>query len=485
MKTPSASRTSRLFAQFVRIGTLFVFAAGVVASAGQADRPNIVFILVDDLRWDALGCMGHPIARTPNIDRIAKEGALFRNFFVSIPLCSPSRASFLTGQYAHTHKVVDNADNAALSHRLVTFPRLLHDAGYETAYVGKWHMGMDDSSRPGFDHWVSFKGQGAYLDPVINVDGNSSKVNGYMTDILNEHAVNFVKATHQKPFLLYLSHKSVHGPFTPAERHKDLFTDATFPIPPSLNDTLEGKPALTRKVAEDASANGKKKKKKTATREAALDSEANHFNIARNQLRAMAAVDEGVGRILEALEITSQLDNTLIIFTSDNGFFWREHGLGDKRWAYEESIRDPLLMRYPRLIKPGTVLEQFALNIDIAPTLLDLAGTPVPKSIHGKSLLPLFKKSKPPWRKSFLTEYFHEKGFPRTPTWQAARTDRWKYIHYTELEGMDELYDLKADPYELANLINNKSSQSPLKELKAELARLLKETAAPQPQSRN
>src|SRR5437762_9814452 len=208
-------------------------------------RPNIIFILVDDLRWDALGCMGHPFVKTPNIDRIAREGALFRNFFVSIPLCSPSRGSFLTGQYPHTHGVIDNADHSALSHKLVTFPRLLHDAGYETAYVGKWHMGNDDSPRPGFDRWVSFRGQGVYEDPSINVDGKASKVSGYMTDILNEQALSFIKEEHKKPFVLYLAHKAVHGPFTPADRHKTLYANDPIKSAPSLTDSLEGKPAAT------------------------------------------------------------------------------------------------------------------------------------------------------------------------------------------------------------------------------------------------
>ena len=204
---------------------LSALAISLVGIAATSPRPNIIFILVDGLRWDGLGCTGHPFVKTPNIDRIGREGVLFKNFFVSIPLCSPSRGSFLTGQYAHTHGVIDNGDHSALSHKLVTFPRLLHDAGYETAYVGKWHMGTDDSPRPGFDRWVSFKGQGTYEDPTINVDGQASKVTGYMTDILNEHALNFVKAEHKKPFVLYLAHKAVHGPFTPAERHKDLYSD--------------------------------------------------------------------------------------------------------------------------------------------------------------------------------------------------------------------------------------------------------------------
>ena len=446
---------------------LSALAISLVGIAATSPRPNIIFILVDDLRWDGLGCTGHPFVKTPNIDRIGREGVLFKNFFVSIPLCSPSRGSFLTGQYAHTHGVIDNGDHSALSHKLVTFPRLLHDAGYETAYVGKWHMGTDDSPRPGFDRWVSFKGQGTYEDPTINVDGQASKVTGYMTDILNEHALNFVKAEHKKPFVLYLAHKAVHGPFTPAERHKDLYSDTPFKPAPSAQDSLEGKPVLTRSI-QSAGAEKKPKREKKAKQ----GNGGGAGGIARNQLRAMAAVDEGVGQLFQALEKPGQLDNTLIVFSSDNGYFWGEHGLGDKRWAYEESIRDPLLMRYPKLIKAGTTLDQLVLNIDIAPTFLELAGARVPKSVQGRSLLPLFKDAKTPWRKAFLTEYFQEKQATRVPSWQAVRTGHWKYIQYADLQGMDELYDIQADPYEMKNLIKKASAQRVLKELQAELKRL-------------
>jgi N-acetylglucosamine-6-sulfatase len=450
---------------------IFAFAAVTALSlASAAERPNIVFVLVDDLRWDALGCMGHPFVKTPNIDRIAKEGALFKNFFVSIPLCAPSRGSFLTGQYAHTHGIIDNTERSALSHKLVTFPRLLHDSGYETAYVGKWHMGTDDTPRPGFDRWVSFKGQGVYVDPMLNIDGMASKTPGYITDLLNEQALKFVRAGHTKPFALYLAHKAVHGPFTPADRHKDLYADAEFKPAASANDSLEGKPALTRPL-ENApkKKTGEKKGKKAGEKQVPA-----FGGLARNQLRALAAIDEGVGQLLQALQEAKQLDNTLFIFSSDNGYFWGEHGLGDKRWAYEESIRDPLLIRYPKLIKPSITFDQFVLNIDVAPTILEAAGVPVPSSVQGRSLLPLLKDPKTPWRDSFLTEYFQEKAFQRTPTWQAVRTDRWKYIHYPDLEGMDEVYDLKADPYEMRNLI--KASTAPIAQLKAELEKRLKET---------
>lgn len=457
---------------------LTVFGLGVHGADTPA-RPNVVFILVDDLRWDSLSCMGHPVAKTPNIDRIAKEGALFKNFFVTIPLCSPSRSSFLTGQYAHTTGITHNGDNAKHSHELITFPRLLHDAGYETAFVGKWHMGTDDSPRPGFDRWVSFKGQGVYENPAINVDGKSSKVNGYMTDILNGFALGFVKQQHKKPFVLYLAHKALHGPFTPAERHKDLYAGAKLPLPPNHRDSLKGKLALSREPASTNLAVRARTKKRSARKTAPLDGNSNrHEEIMLQQLRALAAVDEGVGQLLQVLEASGQLDNTLVIFTSDNGYFWGEHGLGDKRWAYEESIRDPLLMRYPRLIKAGMVLEPLVLNVDIAPTALELAGAPIPQSIQGRSLVSLFKNPKTPWRNSFLTEYFLERGFPRVPSWQAVRTERWKYIHYTELDSLDELYDLKNDPYELKNAIQQSSVKSTLKTLQAELAKLLEETGA-------
>ncbi len=446
---------------------LLMFCALTTSGAQPFPRPNIVFILVDDLRWDALGVAGHPFVKTPNIDRIAKEGVTFRNTFVTTPLCSPSRASFLTGQYAHKHNIVGNEKPQILnplSFKLTTFPMLLQRAGYETAYIGKWHMGNDDAPRPGFDRWVSFKGQGVYNDPVINFDGKAEKVPGYMTDLLSDHAVEFVKRRRAKPFMLYLAHKAIHGPFTPAERHKDLYADQAIKRAPNAQDMLEGKPMLRRTVGE---------------RPAARPGGGPNGELIRNQMRCLTAIDEGVGRLLKVLEETAQLDNTVIIFTSDNGYFWGEHGLGDKRAAYEESIRVPLFVRYPKMIKPsgaGATREQAALNVDIAPTLLELAGAPIPKEMHGRSLAPLFKGDSPKWRDAFLTEYFAEERFPNIASWRAVRATRWKYIHYTELEGADELYDLKADPGEMKNLIADPGAQQALKEMKRELQRLLKET---------
>ena len=446
-----------------------------IFSAPAADvlRPNIVFVLVDDLRWDALSCTGNKIAKTANIDRIAKEGALFKNFFVTLPLCAPSRAAFLTGQYAHKNGVIDNSNRNELSHKLVTFPKLLRDTGYETAYIGKIHMGNDDSPRPGFDRWVSFKGQGVYENPLMNFDGKEMKMTGYMTDILNSNAVAFVNKEHTKPFVLYLAHKAVHGPFTPAERHKNLYADAKVSRPPSIDDSLEGKPVLTR----DADAAAPKKQKKAAKAAAKSEAKADKKfppGTMLQQLRALAAIDDGVGQIFAALEKTKQLDNTIFIFSSDNGYFWGEHGLGDKRWAYEESIRDPLLVRYPKLVKAGMKIDAMVLNIDLAPTLLELGGAKIPKEVQGQSFLPLFQGEKAKWRDSALFEYFKD-GNNRTPTWQAVRTERWKYIQYKDLSDMDELYDLKKDPFEMKNLASDSSATKMLKEMKAELAKLQKQ----------
>jgi len=431
------------------------------ADSGRSNRPNIAFILVDDMRWDALGCTGQPFVKTPGIDRLAREGALFSNFFVTTPLCSPSRASFLTGRYVHAHGVLTNQDNNVLSHQLVTFPKLLHDAGYETAYIGKWHMGDDDSPRPGFDRWVSFKGQGVYVDPQINVDGQAEKRTGYITDLLSDFAVEFVKKPHAGPFALYLSHKAVHAPFTPAERHKGLYADDSIPRSPNIEDNLEGKPALTRLV------DGKPLVRQGT---AAIE------KLIRNQLRDLTAVDEGVVRILKALEESGQLDNTMVVFTSDNGYFWGEHSLGDKRWAYEESIRGPLIIRYPKLIKAGTRIAEDALNVDLAPTFLALAGVSPPENMHGRSLLPLLQGTAKEWRKSILFEYFGDIAHPRTPNWQAVRTARWKYVHYTDIKGMDEIYDLQEDPYELKNRIGDPAAASTLREMSEELQQQLRQT---------
>lgn len=476
---PSRRRFTRLGRSVCLLTTAF---ACLLLSPGLRavplpERPNIIFILTDDLRWDE---MDYPFVRVPNIQRIARDGVRFANAFVTTPLCSPSRASILTGQYAHIHGITDNTDRSTRSHELLTFPRMLHDAGYETAFIGKWHMGLDDNARPGIDHWVGVKGQGSYLDPEFNVNGKRERIPGYFTDILNRFALEFVKRKHAKPYLLYISHKAVHpdlvqnadgslsdpsaGKFIPAERHKQLYAGATIPHRANYGSSAEGKPALLRPIAGVAPLGPK-----TGTDDETI----------RNRLRMLASVDEGMGQILEVLKSQGQLDNTLIVFTSDEGYFYGEHGLSvERRLAYEESARIPLFARWPKLIKPGSTIDEMALSIDMTATLLEIGRVPAAKDMRGRSLIPLLRGEHVRWRKSILIECFSDTVFPRMSKmgYQCVRTEQWKYIHYVDLDGMDELYDLHADPFEMMNVIGQPDARPALDEMKAELDRLMRAT---------
>lgn len=395
------------------------------------------------------------------MDRIASEGARFLNAFVTTPLCSPSRASFLTGQYVHKHGILDNSERGPQSHELRTFPQLLQAAGYETAFIGKWHMsGKDDSARPGFDHWISFRGQGRYVNCELNRNGNRGVSEGYITDILSQEAVDFIRTRRNKPFALCLCHKAIHGPFEPAARHRSLYSNSKIEPAPSQADDLSGKPVLA-----EAERNSGRAMKVASTPEDTI----------RNMARCLASVDEGLGLILDALRETGQLDQTFIVLAGDNGYFYGEHRLGDKRKAYEEGIRIPFLIRYPPLVAARSTPRQMVLNVDLAPTVLQVAGAPVPGTLHGRSILPLLQSPRAPWRESILTEYFVDPGFPATPKWQSIRTLQWKYIHYPDLSGKDELYDLKSDPHEMKNLIARK--ENVVKRMQAELKRLLAATA--------
>ncbi len=450
----------------------------------RADRnlapPNILVVVLDDVRFDDFGFAGHPFVRTPNFDRVANEGMRFGNAFTPIPLCSPNRACILTGKYAHSHGIIDNKDRGRQSHELVTFPMALNRSGYETAFIGKWHMGLDDTPRPGFDEWLSFRGQGNYFDPEVNDNGKPSKLRGYATDILSQRVASFIGRERDRPFLAYLSHKAVHpnlfqdadgsirhvpadGGFTPPRRLACLYEDDPVPRRPNASSYGQGKRALERRI-EGVPPLGPT----TGTPD----------HVVRNRLRILTAADEAFAGILQVIEETGQGDNTVIVLTSDHGYFYGEHGLNEeRRLAYEESIRVPLAVRWPARVAHGSEADAFALSVDIGPTLLELAGAEPLPGTHGRSLVPVLEGCLPrDWRRSVLVEYFSDAVWPRTVTmgYRAVRTGRWKYIGYTELEGMDELYDLENDPYEMRNLVDELGLAETRATLQAELHRLLR-----------
>lgn len=417
------------------------------AEAGAGPR-NIVFILSDDHRFDFMGF--HPRApeflETPGLDRMAAEGAHLANAFVNTALCSPSRASILTGRYPHEHGVVDN--QSALKPGATFFPQILDRAGYATAFIGKWHMGEHTADpQPGFDHWVSFEGQGVYFDPELNIDGKRRQTEGYITDILTDHALEWLETVRggEAPFFLYLSHKAVHSEFEPAPRHAGRFADLEIPYPATMANTdanYDGKPLWVR--AQRSSWHGV---------DYLFHGAMTFDEFYRSYAETLLALDDSVGRVLDYLEESGLAESTLVIYASDNGFLHGEHGLIDKRHAYEESMRIPLLAWAPGTIAPGTRIDEMVLNVDIAPTILDLAGAAIPAEMSGRSFLPLLHGRSPEWRDEFHFVYYWEFPFPHTPTVLALRGERWKYIFYHGVWDTNELYDLQADPFETRNLI--------------------------------
>ena len=426
----------------------------------RGEHPNITLVLVDDLAAGVVGRSSRfPFLETPHIDALAREGASFPNSFVPTSVCSPSRASLLTGTYPHTHGVLIN-DVKDLGAEPPNFPSLLKRAGYETGFVGKWHM---DNARSGprldFDTWLSFAGQGVYDNPVLNENGLEYRAHGYVTDLLSSYAAEWVQRPRERPFCLILSHKAMHVPFEAAARHRFAFAGARLPEPANFNETFAGKPAWQRRYKLCGLGPDTWDACDPDDIPASLPLEP--WNAQDHELltylRTLLAVDDGVGLLREALESVGQLDNTLVIFTSDNGFLLGAHRLFDKRVMYEESLRVPLLLRYPKRITAGTAPTEMVSSLDLAPTVLELAGVTVPNTVQGRSLWPLLqadpKAKEIAWRDALLYEYFQEYG-PGVPTILGVRTERYKYVTYPELpDDIGELYDLKKDPGELRNLI--------------------------------
>lgn len=462
---------------------LLLFLTLLVSLGGrlQATPRNIVFILTDDHRFDAMGFTGHPFLETPNLDSIARNGVHLPNAFVTTALCSPSRASVLTGQYAHKHGVVDN--NNPVREDLVFFPQLLQKSGYKTAFFGKWHMGGEgDDPQRGFDRWVSFRGQGNYWPDrrgtpaakgkqtqppmTLNVDGKSVPQRGYITDELTDYALGWLSTVpKEQPFFIYLSHKAVHGEFVPADRHRGRYKDQPLPIPASRNKHLHAPMWVQNQ------------RNSWHGVDFPYHSDLDIAEYYRSYCETLLAVDESVGRVLAVLKERGQLEDTLVVYMGDNGFAWGEHGLIDKRTAYEWSMRVPLMMQCPSALKPSTVVKQVVANIDIAPTLLEVAGvtTNLP-SFDGQSFWSLIQGKNVPWRTELLYEYFWERNFPHTPTLHALRGDRYKYVHVHGLWDIDELYDLEKDPGETTNLIFSAEHQGIIREMNQKLFATLAQT---------
>jgi len=471
---------------------LTVGTAALTAHSQDRKLYNVVFILSDDHRYDFMGFMGKvPGLETPSMDRMAREGAHLVNAFVSTALCSPSRASILTGQYAHTHTIVDN--NAPMPGGLIFFPQYLQERGYKTGFFGKWHMGNQDAGRqPGFDQWVSFRDQGVYYSPTFNINGKEIKQpeGSYTTDLLTNYAIAWLDSLERdQPFFLYLSHKGVHAEFEPAERHRGSYDDMPIITPPSMyltatdssirvgTETPYDGPVNLRDIPEWV----RKQRYSWHGVDYMYDGTIAFADFYRRYCETLRSVDESIGSVMAWLEQNGLAENTLVIYMGDNGFLFGEHGLIDKRNAYEASMRVPMLAWAPGLIAPETQVHEMVMNVDIAPTILDLSGLAKPAQMQGYSFLPLLAGEQVEgWRDKVYYEYYWEWSFPQTPTVFAVRTDRYKYIFNHGLWDANELYDLNNDPHEMNNLIRDPDSQPIAGQLKQALWNWLEETGGMQ-----
>lgn len=431
---------------------------------------NVVFILSDDHRYDAMSFMGHQFAETPHMDSMAKQGVHLKNAFVTTSLCSPSRASILTGLYTFKHRVIDN--NRLVPEGTIFFPQYLQKAGYATAFIGKWHMGGEhDNPRPGFDHWVSFKGQGNYLPPnpnyTINVNGKRVKQDGYITTLLTRYAVDWLdeQRGRDKPFFLYLSHKAVHANFTPEEKYDGLFADKPFKRPASETKLADNSRNLPRWLLDQRNSwHGV---------DFPYHSDLNIEQYYKRYCEALCSVDDSVGAVLKQLKEMGIHDETLVIYMGDNGFMFGEHGLIDKRVAYETSIRVPMIMQCPELFQGGTVVDKMVANIDIAPTVMQAMGLDKPQYMDGSSFIGLAQGKDVPWRDYFLYVYYWEKNFPQSPTVFSLRSDKYKYTTYYGLWDTDEFFDIQSDPMEQKNLIRDPAHSKHAKEMENRLYKMM------------
>lgn len=442
-----------------------------------SDKPlNVIFILSDDHRYDFMGFTGKvPFLKTPNMDKMAKEGTHITNAFVTTSLCSPSRASILTGQFSHRHQVIDN--QSLVADTSTFFPQYLQKGGYQTSFFGKWHMGEHHANpRKGFDRWVSFKGQGQYYNPTLNVDGKEKSFSDstYITDLLTDYAIQWLdKRDKERPFFMYLSHKGVHADFQPAKRHVDQFKDEKPIYPITMYPDKVDSATYNYKDVPDWV---KKQRYSWHGVDYMYHGQIKFDDFYRRYTETLLSIDESIGQVISYLEKNNLLENTVVFYMGDNGFSFGEHGLIDKRQAYEESMRVPLLVYGGGNLLARDSVEQLVQNIDIGPTIMEMAGLETPKNMDGHSIVPLLKGESPEWRNRIYYEYFWERPFPQTPTVHAVRTDQYKFIRYYGLWDINELYDIKNDPMEAHNLIRMPEYKEVAEELRADLFNWLQET---------
>jgi len=443
------------------------------AEAAKNSPPNILYIMADDHAAHAIGAYGSRVNKTPNIDRLAKEGMRFTECFVTNSICTPSRACILTGKYSHINGVpVFNRFDGSQP----TLAKHLQAAGYHTGMIGKWHLGSDPT---GFDYWNILPGQGVYHNPTFIEMGQRKGHQGYVTDLITDFSMEFIKNRPAgRPFFLMCHHKAPHRNWQPDEKHARLFENADIPEPETFNDDYATRCDAAREATMRIDRDLQPFDYKKTPPEGLSPAELKHWKYQRymqDYLACVASVDDNVGRLLDFLDQNGLAENTIVIYTSDQGFFLGDHNWFDKRFMYEESLRMPFLIRWPGRIKPGTACDGMILNVDFAPTLLTAAGQIVPADMQGRSFLPLLAGQTPKdWRTSMYYRYYHYPQDHRVQPHYGVRTERYKLIYFNKLDQW-ELYDLQKDPHELQNVYNDPGRAETVKQLKAELYRLKKD----------
>jgi arylsulfatase A-like enzyme len=496
----------------IRLTLAALCGVGLLAAplpAADIKQPNIVFIFADDHAYQAISAYNDPrkLIQTPNIDRLAKEGVRFDRCLVTNSICGPSRATVLTGKYSHANGFYNNT-NSRFNGAQVTFPKLLHTAGYQTAIVGKWHLVSDPT---GYDYWEILPGQGVYYNPPMIRNGERVKHAGYVTDVITDLTLDWLKKRDKsKPFLMMCHHKAPHREWEPNLKYLGHDGDRNYPAPETLFDDYSGRgkaeheqdmtihktmnqrdlklvPPMQLTPEQLKAWNAYYEPRNDAFRRQDLESKAlvswKYNRYLHDYLGCILSVDESVGRLLKFLDEEGLAESTLVVYSSDQGFYLGEHGWFDKRWIFEESLRSPLLVRWPGVVKPGGVNRDIVSNLDFAETFLDAAGLPVPKEMQGRSLVPVLKGQTPSdWRKGFYYHYYEYPGPHNVARHYGVVSDRYKLVHFYEPAfNYWELFDLQKDPHELRSVYGAPEYAAAQKELETELARLRKELKVPDP----